>query len=161
MIRSATLSDSEAIAHIYNHYIENTTITFEEEPVSIQEMANRLNNISAEALPWIVAELDGKVIGYAYATKWRARAAYRHSVETTVYLDQAFLGRGYGKLLYEALLSILRQKGIHTAIGGIALPNESSVVLHERLGFTNVAILKEIGNKFNQWIDVGYWQIHL
>ncbi len=161
MIRPVISSDAEAIAQIYNHYIKNTIITFEEEPVSPQEMANRIQSINAEALPWLVAEHEGIVVGYAYATKWRVRAAYRFSVETTVYLDSGCIGRGFGKMLYEAILLILKQKGFHTAVGGIALPNVNSVALHERLGFVNVAVLKEIGYKFNQWIDVGYWQKRL
>jgi phosphinothricin acetyltransferase len=101
------------------------------------------------------------MIGYAYATKWRARPAYKHAVETTIYLAKKYAGQGFGKLLYAKLISELRLAGFHTAIGGIALPNEASVRLHESLGFKKVAHYHEVGKKFNEWVDVGFWQIML
>jgi len=101
------------------------------------------------------------VAGYAYATKWRVRPAYRHSVESSIYLDQSCAGRGLGQLLYAALLDELRRRELHLVIGGIAQPNEASVRLHEKLGFRKVAMFSEVGMKFGRWVDVGYWELHL
>ena len=160
-IRPATAADAERIRTIYNHYIATTTISFEEEPVSAVDMAQRIADVAAATLPWLVM-LDGdKLIGYAYATKWRVRAAYRFTVESSLYLDPQHVGKGAGTMLYEALLAELRQRGLHVAIGGIAQPNEASVRLHERLGFQKVAHFSEVGRKFGRWVDVGYWQLKL
>lgn len=161
MIRPALASDADAIAHIYNHYIRNSTVTFEETQVSAQEMATRIEELDTASLPWLVMELEGKVVGYTYATKWKGRCAYRFSVESTVYLDPAYTGRGLGTSLYPALFAALRDKGMHVVIGGIALPNAASVALHEKLGLEKVAQFKEVGFKFERWIDVGYWQLKL
>jgi phosphinothricin acetyltransferase len=110
------------------------------------------------SLPWLVAEEDGTVVGYAYATKWRTRPAYRQSVEVTVYVASDRRRRGIGSVLYDSLLDELRDHGIHAAIGGIALPNPASVALQEKFGFEKVAHFAEVGFKFGKWIDVGYWQ---
>ena len=160
MIRAATPDDASDIAVIYNHYIATTSISFEEEPVAPQEMARRIADVSAR-LPWYVLEEDGRVVGYAYATPWRVRSAYRFSAETSVYLSPAHAGRGIGTRLYQALLAELRLRGIHMAIGGIAQPNPASVALHESLGFEKVAHFKEVGRKFERWVDVGYWELRL
>jgi L-amino acid N-acyltransferase YncA len=157
-VRPAAADDSEAVGLIYRHYVLHTTISFEEQPVCTVEMAERIADVLSSALPWVVAEHAGRVVGYAYAGKWKGRYAYRHSVETSVYLDPQFTGRGIGTQLYRELLAMLRDRSIHVAIGGIALPNAASVALHERLGFRKVAHFKEVGYKFGQWIDVGYWQ---
>lgn len=161
MIRPALLADTEAIARIYNHYIFNTVITFEEQVVTPQAMARRIDDVYAVSLPWLVAESSGTIAGYAYASRWKDRSAYRYAVESTVYLDPAALGVGFGSQLYEALLADLRQQKLHTVIGGIALPNEASTRLHEKFGFRKVAHFKEVGYKFGQWVDVGYWQLIL
>jgi phosphinothricin acetyltransferase len=158
MIRPANARDAEAIATIYNHYIVHTPVTFETEPVSAAEMAARIHEIVQASLPWLVIEDQGVIAGYAYASKWKGRCAYRYSAETTVYLDAGTCGRGLGKRLYEALIAELQRLGFHVAIGGIALPNEASVALHETLGFEAVARFREVGFKFEQWLDVGYWQ---
>ena len=160
-MRSASATDADAIARIYNYYIENTVITFEEEPVSPQAMAARVAEVQGLSLPWLVAEIDKKVIGYAYANKWKVRSAYRHSVETTIYLEHGHEGRGVGKTLYAALLPPLRARGIHAVIGGAAMPNEASVALHETLGFDHVATFREVGFKHGRWVDVAYWQLVL
>jgi len=160
MIRRAANDDAEAIARIYNHYIENTIITFEETPVTASEMQQRMG-LPDNQLPWLVVEEGGDLLGYAYASPWKPRAAYRHSVECSVYLDQHATGRGFGRQLYQTLLETLREQGIHAVIGGIALPNEASVGLHESLGFEKVAHFREVGRKFDRWIDVGYWQLML
>jgi len=161
VIRPATREDSEAIARIYNHYILNTVVTFEEQAVSPNEIAGRIERASAASLPYLVAEQENRVVGYSYAGSWHERSAYRFSVETTICLDQAHLGRGLGSSLYRALLEGLRQKRLHLAIGGIAIPNPGSIALHEKLGFKKVAHYEEVGFKFDRWIDVGYWQCML
>ena len=122
-------------------------------------MCVRLSKIQSDDLPWLVAEDDsGKVIGYAYASKWRERFAYRFSAEVTAYLSPNYLGNGVGTQLYEALFSELKLRSIHSVIGGITLPNQASVALHEKFGLEKAAHFKEVGYKFNQWLDVGYWQ---
>lgn len=161
MIRTATAGDADAIARIYNHYVANTIITFEEQAVSSEEMAARIAEVAAASLPWLVAEQDGRVVGYAYASKWKGRCAYRFSAECTVYLDPDCVGRGYGTQLYESLFAALRERGMHAVIGGVALPNPASVALHERMGMRKVAHFREVGYKFDRWIDVGYWQATL
>lgn len=158
LVRPATTADAEAIAVIYDHYVSNTTITFEEQPVAPLEMAARIEEVRAGALPWLVAEQSHRVVAFAYAGKWKGRCAYRHSVESTIYVDPALAGRGIGTHLYRALLAELRGRSVHVVIGGIALPNPASIALHERLGFSKVAHFKEVGYKFDRWIDVGYWQ---
>ncbi|HZX29639.1 MAG TPA: arsinothricin resistance N-acetyltransferase ArsN1 family B [Telluria sp.] len=160
-LRSAGAADAPALAALYNHYVEHTPITFEELPVAAADMAARIASVQEHGLPWLVLEDGGAILGYAYVTPWRARSAYRHSVESTVYLAQAAHGRGHGKRLYTQLLADLHAGGLHTVIGGIALPNQASVALHERLGFRQVAQFQDVGRKFGQWIDVGYWQLML
>lgn len=160
-IRPATLEDAAAICAIYNPYIAATTISFEEEAVADADMAQRIADVQASDLPWLVAQGEGRILGYAYATKWRARPAYRTSVESSIYMDRDAAGRGAGTLLYRALLDELRRRQLHMVIGGIALPNERSVALHERLGFRKVAHFSEVGRKFGAWVDVAYWELKL
>jgi len=160
MIRPVLLSDAQPICDIYNEYIKNSTITFEEMPVSPDEMKRRIETVT-QNYPWLVYEIDGKVIGYAYGRRWRDRAAYRNSVETGTYLDSNFVGRGIGSELKGELLRSLKERAFHTVISGIALPNPASIALNEKFGFTKVAHFKEVGYKLNKWIDVGYWQLIL
>ena len=160
MIRSATPDDANAICHIYNHYVQNTITTFEEQPVLVKEMQRRILDVT-NSLPWLVSEDNGKVIGYAYASKWKSRCAYRFSAESTVYLAPDATGRGTGSRLYEELIAELNLSSLHSIIGGIALPNPASIALHEKCGFRKVAHFKEVGWKFNQWVDVGYWELIL
>lgn len=160
-IRPATPDDSAAIADIYNYYIKKTTVTFEEEPISPSEMARRMEEASSASLPWVVAELGGRVVGFAHGSEWKGRCAYRFSVEITVYVDPDRTGLGVGTELCHHLLLLLEKLGIHSVIGAIALPNEASVALHEKLGFEKVAHFKEVGFKFGKWVDVGYWQLVL
>ncbi len=161
MIRGAVAADAEAISSIYNHYVRETIVTFEEQPVSASEMAGRLAEVAAASLPWLVAERDGSIVGYARATKWKGRSAYRFSVETTIYLAPHCVGKRIGTGLYQYLLDQLKDRGLHTAIGGVALPNPTSVALHEKFGFRKVAHFGEVGFKFGKWIDVAYWQLSL
>src|SRR5262249_26951854 len=157
-IRIGTAADAADVARIYNHYVAQTVITFEEEPVSSSEMARRIADVQAASLPWLVAEQDGQVVGYAYATKWKARSAYRFSVEITVYVANERARRGVGSKLYDELFPILKARDVHAVIGGIALPNQASVGLHERFGLRKVAHFHEVGFKHGRWVDVGYWQ---
>jgi L-amino acid N-acyltransferase YncA len=161
MIRRATSDDAAAVAAIYNYYVTNTTVTFEEESVTAGEMARRMDEINAAKLPWLLATEADRVLGYAYANKWKTRSAYRYAVEATVYLDNAAIGHGHGTALYTALIAELKALGIHAVIGGVALPNVASVVLHGKLGFKPVALFREVGWKFQRWIDVGYWELML
>jgi L-amino acid N-acyltransferase YncA len=161
MIRRATSADAAAIAAIYNHYVANTVVTFEEEAVPVEEMAKRLREIESAGLPWLVASDHERVVGYAYAGRWKARRSYRFSVETTIYLAHDATGCGHGTALYSALLVELKSLGVHAVIGGVALPNPASVALHGKLGFKPVAQFREVGWKFQRWIDVGYWELIL
>ena len=157
-VRAATVADAAVITAIYNHYVTHTTVTFEEEPVTPGEIQRRMESVWSAALPWVVAERDGNVKGYAYATKWKERWGYRFSVEATVYVSPDAAGHGVGSALYGALLPQLQQRDIHAVMGGIALPNDASVALHEKFGMRKVAHFDAVGFKFDRWIDVGYWQ---
>jgi L-amino acid N-acyltransferase YncA len=160
MVRSATTEDAGRICEIYNHYVLRSTITFEEQPVSPDEMKQRIAEVLT-GLPWLVWVEDQVVQGFAYASKWKGRCAYRYSVESTAYLADGSTGRGVGTRLYEALFTALRESKMHVVMGGIALPNDASIAMHEKLGFEKVAHFREVGCKFGKWIDVGYWQLFL
>ena len=160
MIRPVQSTDAAAICDIYNSYIRDTIITFEEEPVDRQAMGHRIDAILPD-LPWLVWEEQQQILGYAYAARWRERAAYRHSVESTIYLQPQVMGRGIGTRLYGDLLNELRRRGLHAVIGCISLPNAASVALHDKLGFTKIGQFPEVGRKFGRWVDVGYWQLLL
>jgi phosphinothricin acetyltransferase len=160
MIRPATIADAAAIAAIYNHYVTTTTISFEEQAVTVEEMARRIGEVKAR-LPWYVLERDGAVLAYAYATPWRVRSAYRFSVESSVYVAPDQARQGLGTQLYRTLLDDLRARGLQVVIGGIAQPNPASVALHEALGFSKVAHFSRVGCKFGRWVDVGYWELQL
>lgn len=159
-IRKGTKQDIPVVTSIYNHYIEKTVITFEMELISETTMLNRFETITKKH-PFLVGELNGTIVGFAYASPWRSREAYRNSVETTVYLSSNKTGNGYGILLLEELIKQLKQLKCHAVMAGIALPNEASVKIHERLGFQKVAHFKQVGHKFNKWIDVAYWELLL
>jgi len=160
MIRACEPPDASQVCQIYNHYVRETVVTFEEIPVVEHDMAQRIAEVT-ERLPWLVWEQHGTIVGYAYATAWKARSAYRFSVESTVYLSQSFAGRGIGTQLYQALIADLRGRNVHCIVGGIALPNPASIALHEKLGFSKIGQFKEIGWKFGRWVDVGYWELVL
>jgi L-amino acid N-acyltransferase YncA len=160
MIRPGATHDATAIVDIYNHYVRETVVTFEETPVAADEMAQRIADTTMR-FPWFVWDDGGAVAGWAYATAWKARSAYRFSVETTVYVAAAHQGRGIGAALYEALIAELKARKVHSAVGGIALPNAASIALHEKLGFKKIGHFAEVGRKFDRWVDVGYWQLLL
>jgi len=157
-IRPAREDDASSIVEIYNHYVEHSTATFEEQLLTFDQLRSRMVAVVRSGLPWLVAEGEGTVHGYAYATPWRERTAYRHSVEVTAYVhpDQAREGMGSG--LYTALVERLAAIEIHSMISVVTLPNPASAAFHERMGFVQVAHLKEVGYKFGRWLDVGYFQ---
>lgn len=160
-VRMATTADAAAIAQIYNHYIEYSTVTFEQSCLNETEIKQRMLALSQAALPWLVLEENNQLLGYAYASPWRARIGYRYSVESSVYLSPQRIGKGYGYLLMQQLLLQLRKSGYHALMAGIVLPNDASVALHEKFGMTKVAHFAQVGTKFGQWLDVGYWQLLL
>jgi phosphinothricin acetyltransferase len=160
VIRPAKSADVPRIAEIYNHHVRETVVTFEEQPVTDEEMTRRITETTAE-YPWLVSEVDGTLAGYAYASSWKRRSAYRFAVESTIYLAPEFHGRGLGYELYRALIAEMRSHGLHCAIGGISLPNPASIALHEKLGFKPIGLFREVGWKFWKWVDVGYWELLL
>jgi L-amino acid N-acyltransferase YncA len=163
-IRAATPEDAGAIAAIYAPHVLTGTASFETDPPDARGMRSRM--AASEGLyPWLVATtgdgVDGGVIGYAYATRFRDRPAYRYACETSIYLTDASSGSGVGRLLYEALVDTLRAQGFVHAIGAITLPNDRSIRLHEAVGFRRAGVYREVGYKHGQWIDVGFWQCEL
>jgi phosphinothricin acetyltransferase len=156
-IRPCEQKDIEKICEIYNYYVSNTVITFEENPLAISEMSQRVETYS-KLYPWLVCEAEGQLVGYAYASKWKERSAYKNTAEVAIYLKHGLSRKGYGKALYAALLQSLSKLNCHVILGCVALPNESSEKLHEHFGFAKVAHFSQVGHKFGQWVDVGYWQ---
>ena len=157
-IRLATPTDGGPIAHIYNHYVAHSIVTFDEDPVTESEMARRLDEAQRDGWPWLVAAEGESVVGYAYGAAWRPRPGYRFSAEVTVYLAPDRGGEGIGSRLYRELIPRLQGRGVHSLMAGIALPNDASVALHKKCGFKKVAHFEQAGVKFDRWIDVGYWQ---
>jgi L-amino acid N-acyltransferase YncA len=156
-VRPATVDDAPAVRAIYAPVVEATAISFEDAAPTVEEMGQRIG----AALAFLVAERNGAVLGYAYAGPHRARAAYRSSADVTVYIDESARRSGVGKTLYRQLLLELKRQGFHAAFAGIALPNPGSVALHESVGFTPVGVYREVGFKFGQFHDVGWWQMVL
>lgn len=162
MIRSTVPEDAQSIVDIYNYYILNSHATFEITTIDSEEMAKRIKKVQEDFnLPWLVMEVENQIVGYAYATQWKARVAYSKTTETSIYLHKDEGGKGYGKPLYYELMNQLKALGYHAIIGGMSLPNPASQALHEKLGFKKIAEFKEVGFKFDRWIDVGYWELLL
>jgi phosphinothricin acetyltransferase len=152
--------DAAGCAAVYGPFVSETVISFEERVPTAADFAARINRIE-QTHPWLVAERDGAVAGYAYGCPHRERAAYRWAAEVTVYVDPAFHRQGVGRALYRALLELLRQQGLWVACAGVGLPNDPSVALHEALGFVPVGVYRRIGYKFGRWWDVGWYQLAL
>ncbi|MEX2105650.1 MAG: arsinothricin resistance N-acetyltransferase ArsN1 family B [Solirubrobacterales bacterium] len=152
--------DAAACAAIYAPHVEGSAVSFEEGAPDAAELSARIGRVSSTH-PWLVAELDGEVVGYAYACPHRERPAYRWSVDVSVYIAAAQVGQGHGRDLYTALFERLRRQRFRMACAGITLPNPASVALHESLGFVAVGINREIGWKDGAWRDVGWWQLEL
>lgn len=157
LLRAVAESDVGAITRIYNHYIEHSTATFDEECLSEESTAQKIDRIT-ERYPWLVFQADGQVVGYAHAGPFRGRSAYRFTTEATIYLIPESQGKGYGHLLYASLFEALRQRSYHSVMAAITIPNDASVRFHQRHGFRKVAHLSQVGYKFGRWLDVGYWQ---
>lgn len=159
VIRNAKANDAAAILKIYAPYIEKSAVSFETVVPTQSEMQERIEEYSERG--FLVYELDGKVIAYAYASKHRDRAAYQWSCEVTVYVADEWQGYGIAKTLYARLFTILREKNVANAFAGITLPNEKSVALHESLGFKSVGVFEKVGFKLERWHDVGWWGLRL
>lgn len=155
LIRLAGAADAAAIADIYRPYVEKTRISFEEVAPDVAEMAQRMSN---PLYPWFVAEQDRRVVAFANSSAFRARHAYRWTVEVGLYIEPEAKRRGIGRALFSALLDLLTKQGFVSAIGAIALPNEASVGIHEALGFVHTGTYAHVGYKLGEWADVGLWQ---
>ena len=160
VIRDVELSDAKTILEIYTPYILNTVITFEYEVPAESEFEERMRGILGE-YPYLVCELNGKVIGYAYAHRYRERAAFAWGAELSVYLDQEYVGCGAGTVLYEKLISALKKQNIKTVYGIVAHPNEASEKMHEKLGFRLVGISEKCGYKLGHWVDLAYYELEI
>ena len=159
-IRLATPDDSEAIASIYAYYVANTPISFEVTPPSVDEMRVRIERI-LQRFPYLVCEMDGRVVGYAYAGRHHERAAYDWSCEVSVYVETGMHRRGIGRALYAALLALLRRLGYYTVLAGITVPNDGSVGLHTAMGFRHAGLNRKVGYKDGLWWDVAYVEMGL
>lgn len=161
-IRAATPDDAARIAAIYAPFVIGGTVSFEIDPPDARAMRSRMA-ASDGLYPWLVITNGGEdgVVGYAYATKFRDRPAYKYVVETSIYIAGDQQRGGIGRLLYEALIDTLRAQGFTQAIGAITLPNDASISLHESVGFRRAGVYREIGYKQGRWIDVGFWQCEL
>jgi phosphinothricin acetyltransferase len=158
MIRSYQNGDAKEISEIYNHYVLHSTATFETIAVSVEEMELRIEAI-IKKYPFIVALEGNMIVAYSYASQWKTRQAYDLTVESSIYVHPDFHGKGIGRELYTQLISLLEKSDIHAVLAGISLPNETSINLHESLGFKANGVLREVGWKFGKWIDVGYWNL--
>lgn len=155
LIRLAGTEDAAAIAAIYRPYVEESRISFEEVAPGADEMAGRMQSAFH---PWLAIEEDGAIVGYVASSPYHRRPAYRWTVETGIYLSPDVQGRGLGRTLLSAMLELLTRQGFVTAIGAIALPNDASVALHEKLGFRRSGTYEGVGYKLGQWASVGLWQ---
>ena len=161
IVRPAEINDACALSEIYNHYVLNSHVTFEIAPIKVEEMEKRISAVIDQGYPFLVAEANGSVIGCAFAHEYRARTAYRSTVEVSVYIGPGFQRQGVGRMLYRDLFERIAHGGYHAIVAGIALPNDASVRLHEEFGMQKVAHFREVGRKFDRWIDVGYWELLL
>ncbi|MEM1287694.1 MAG: N-acetyltransferase family protein [Pseudomonadota bacterium] len=160
MIRPATKDDARQIAEIYGHYVRTTSVSFEEDPPSSDQMAERIETTSRD-YPYLVDEEGGQLSGYCYAGLYRTRSAYRFTAETTVYVRDDARGSGVGRALYARLIEALKKQDLHLLVGAITLPNPASEALHRSFGFERAGHLKEVGFKFGRWHDVALWQLRL
>lgn len=159
-IRMATPQDGPGLAAIYDPIVAGTCISFEVDPPGPEEMARRVE-AAHDVTPWLVLEDGRGVAGYAYASRHRERAAYRWSVDVSVYVREDRRRGGVGRALYTSLLAVLRLQGFRAAHAGVTLPNPGSVALHEAVGFRPVGVYRKVGFKAGAWHDVGWWQLEL
>lgn len=158
MMRPVTVADAQQLVAIYNYYVIHSIVTLDLVPFSVQDFEEKINTISSQ-FPFIVYEENDEILGYAYAGTFRTKPAYNKTVELTIYLKQHALGKQIGKKMYSELIQQLKAENYHVLIGGLTLPNDASVKLHEGFGFEKVAHFKEVGYKFDKWHDVGFWQL--
>ena len=161
MIRKAKLTDAESIVNIYNYYIKETTVTFEIDELTSKDMELRIEKTLNSGYPFIVYEEDGEVKGYAYVKKWRERASYRNTLETSVYVDKSMKNNGIGRELYKVLIKECEEIGAHVLIGVLSDTNSISKKFHENIGFKKTGHFKEVANKFDKFIDVEFWSLML
>ena len=159
-IRLATGADAEAVTGIYAPVVEQTHISFETTPPTVEEMARRIRT-TVERLPWLVCEYDGQLLGYAYASPHEERPAYQWGVDVSVYVDESWRRKGVASALYESLFALLKLQGLGNAYAVIALPNPQSVAFHESHGFEPVGVYTDVGYKNGEWRDVGHWELSL
>lgn len=157
MIRKVEIKDAKQIVDIYNYYILNTVITFEEEELTVAEMEKRIEE-KTRTNPWIVYEEEGHILGYAYLGTFRERSAFRFTKESSIYLDKDAVGKGIGGKLYAKLIKLAKEYNVNVIVGVITLPNEASIAIHQNFGFERVGSIKEVGFKQNKWWDVDFWQ---
>ena len=159
-IRDARPDDAAAMLDIYRPFVMDTSVSFELTPPTVSEFEARIASAQTQ-WAWLVAEHAGVVAGYAYASAFRTRAAYRFTVETSAYVHPDHRGRGIAGALYRELFEVLREKGYCNAYAGIALPNDASIAFHKSLGFTHVGTFHRAGWKFGRWHDVSWWEARL
>jgi len=159
LIRKVRIEDAQQLVDIYNYYVINSVVTFDDIPFKATFFESKINSISSQ-YPFYVFEENNEILGYAYANKWRLKPAYKHTVESTIYLKKSATGKQIGTKLYSYLLSKLKEQNYHVVIGGLSLPNDASIKLHEKFGFKKAAHFKEVGLKFGKWIDVAFWQLN-
>ena len=158
IIREATIEDAQAIADIYNYYLLNTTIVFQEEPFSVEYFEGKING-SSKKYPFIVIEEAGQLLGYALLKRYYCGCSYGETVELSIYILPDRRGSGLGNMLITELLNRAKANKLHTILAGIVTENEASIALHEKFGFEKVGHLKQMATKFGRWLDVGYWQL--
>jgi phosphinothricin acetyltransferase len=155
-IRAATPADAPVLLEIYRPYVETTAVSFELEVPSLEEFERRIS-VAVAGWSWLVAVTSGRLVGYAYGSAHRARAAYRTSVETSAYVHPDYFRQGIGRALYTRLLDELGERGFGSAFAGITLPNDASVAFHESLGFERIGVFPRVGRKFGRWHDVAWF----
>jgi L-amino acid N-acyltransferase YncA len=162
ILRDCVESDLPVVQAITAHYVLHSTVTFETEPQGLGYWKQRFDELSQFDLPFLVAEVGGQVVGYAFCSRWRPRPAYRQTVEDSIYVAPSMLGRGLGGLLLPALIDRCRMRGLREIVAVIAVPGaEASIALHRRLGFREVGRLTSVGYKFDRWLDTVLMQLSL
>ena len=159
-VRMATIEDAERLLEIYTPYVKETAITFEYEVPSVKEFEERIAKV-LKMFPYLVAVVQDRIVGYAYASPYKTRAAYQWSVETSIYIDREYQGSGIGSVLYTKLLELLKKQHVRNVYACVALPNDESEAIHKKFGFTLVGRFHNVGYKLNEGHDTGWFEKHL